>query len=149
MSTADGLLTHARTIEIEWGDCDPAGLVYSPRYFAYFEQGTTQLFRHALGVNKREWMKAYGSAGFALVKVTSNFLLPCRFGDALKAEATLMEFRRSSFDVRHRLFKAGELAVEGTETRVWTVRDPANPERIRGEPLPAEVLEKFSRSTTG
>jgi 4-hydroxybenzoyl-CoA thioesterase len=145
MSLTDGLLTHTRTIEIEWGDCDPSGLVYSPRYFTFFEQGTTQLFRHALGMGKRDWMKAYGCAGYALVKVTSNFLVACRFGDALKAEATLMEFRRSSFDVRHRLFKDGNLAIEGTETRVWTVRDPADPERLRGEPVPAEVVAKFRR----
>jgi 4-hydroxybenzoyl-CoA thioesterase len=34
--------------------------------------------------------------------------------------------------------------VEGFETRVWTGRDPADPSRIRSQPIPAEVIEKLS-----
>ena len=40
------------------------------------------------------------------------------------------EFRRSSFDVEHRLSVNGELAVEGGETRVWAARSKDNPEKI-------------------
>ena len=32
------MLTVTRTVRIEWGDCDPAGIVYFPRYFEYFDQ---------------------------------------------------------------------------------------------------------------
>ena len=49
----------------------------------------------------------------------SRFLIPTRFGDDVTIETTVAEFRRSSFDVRHRLSKNGALAVEGFETRVW------------------------------
>lgn len=31
------MLTNRRTVRIEWGDCDPAGIVYFPRYFAIFD----------------------------------------------------------------------------------------------------------------
>jgi len=47
------------------------------------------------------------------------------------------------FDVRHRMLKNGKLAVEGFETRVWTVRDAADPERLRSQPIPAEVIARF------
>jgi acyl-CoA thioesterase FadM len=29
------MLTVTRTVRIECGDCDPAGIVYFPRYFEY------------------------------------------------------------------------------------------------------------------
>ena len=29
--------SNARTVRIEWGDCDPAGIVFYPRYFAMFD----------------------------------------------------------------------------------------------------------------
>jgi 4-hydroxybenzoyl-CoA thioesterase len=53
------------------------------------------------------------------------------------------EFRRSSFDVEHRLSVNGELAVEGGETRVWAVRDNANPDKISAVAIPPEVIAKF------
>ena len=36
------------------------------------------------------------------------------------------EFRRSSFEVEHRLMVDGQLAVEGVETRVWAALDKDN-----------------------
>ena len=54
-------------------------------------------------------------------------------------ETTATEFRRSSFDVRHRLTLNEALAVEGFETRVWTVHDPDNPGRLKGQALPEEI----------
>ena len=38
-------LRHAR---IEWGDCDPAGLGFFPRYFAMFDSCTTALFSQVM-----------------------------------------------------------------------------------------------------
>jgi len=40
-------------------------------------------------------------------------------------ESSITEFKRSSFNVHHRLLRGEELAVEGFETRVWTIFDRA------------------------
>ena len=32
---------------IEWGDCDPAGIVFNPRFFAFFDDATTLLVEAA------------------------------------------------------------------------------------------------------
>jgi 4-hydroxybenzoyl-CoA thioesterase len=53
------------------------------------------------------------------------------------------EFRRSSFEVTHRISIGGELAVEGSETRVWAGRDPNDPAKLKGLPIPAAVIERF------
>ena len=42
------------------------------------------------------------------------------------------------------LSKAGTLAVEGFETRVWVTRDGGDPQRIKSQPIPAEVLARFA-----
>jgi len=59
-------------------------------------------------------------------------------------ESTVLEFRRASFDVRHRLLKGGKLAVEDTETRVWVKADPDSG-RLKSAPVPREVIERMSR----
>jgi 4-hydroxybenzoyl-CoA thioesterase len=136
------LLTHTGKISVEWGDCDPAGIVWYPRYFEWFDAATTALFT-AAGVSNGVMHKAYRIVGIPMVDTHAKFFIPSKFEDELIVESTVTEFRRSSFDVHHRMLKNGQLAVEGFETRVWTVRDPDDPERLRSAPIPAEVIARF------
>src|SRR6185503_18122690 len=119
------MLVNSRAVRIEWGDCDPAGIVYYPRYFAFFDASTSALLERALGMTKHHYLKAYDFSGHPLVNARSRFLIPTRFGDDVTIETTATDLRRSSFDVHHRLLKNGALAVEGFETRVWVTGDPA------------------------
>ena len=84
-----------------------------------------------------------------MVDTRAEFFIPSKFEDELTIESTVLEFRRSSFDVRHRMLKNGELAVEGFDTRVWTVRDSDDPERLTSQPIPAEVIARFKVDSEG
>ena len=136
------MLTNTRKISVEWGDCDPAGIVWYPRYFEWFDASTAALFA-AAGVSNNVMHKSYRIVGIPMVDTRARFFIPSGFEDELTIESTVTEFRRSSFDVHHRMLKNGQLAVEGFETRVWTVRDPDDPERLRSQPIPAEVIARF------
>jgi 4-hydroxybenzoyl-CoA thioesterase len=138
------MLVNSRAVRIEWGDCDPAGIVYYPRYFTFFDASTSALFERALGMTKHEYLRAYDFSGHPLVNTQSRFLVPTRFGDDVTIETTVAEFRRSSFDVSHRLFKHGALAVEGFETRVWVQGDAVNG-KMKGAPIPQDVIERLSK----
>ncbi len=137
------MLTNTRTILVEWGDCDPLGIVFYPRYFAWFDAATIALFA-AAGLPKSQLLADYGLAGIPLVDARARFIVPSKFGDEARIETTIAEFRRSSFDVRHRLLRGDTLAVEGFETRVWAVKDPGDPGRIRSQPIPEEVIARFA-----
>jgi 4-hydroxybenzoyl-CoA thioesterase len=137
------MLVNARTVRIEWGDCDPAGIVFYPRFFEMFDASTTALFERALGMTKYQFVEHYGIIGYPMVDTRARFIVPAKFGDDVLIETRVREFRRSSFDVEHRLTNAGRLAVEGFETRVWAGRDPGDPARIRSMPIPAELVAKF------
>lgn len=136
-------LKNRKTILIEWGDCDPAQIVYFPRYFAFFDACTTALFKKA-GLAKREMLNRYGIIGIPMVEVRASFRAPSRFSDEVEVISEITEFRRSSFLVRHKLFNHGSLAVECFETRVWTRRSPEDPEKMEGAPIPPEVMARFS-----
>ena len=136
------MLTNQRTVRIEWGDCDPAGIVYFPRYFEMFDACTVALFERA-GFRKREMLQAFGTAGIPLVDIKSRFMIPSRFGEDVIVESSIAEWGKSSFVVRHRLMKGDALAVECFETRVWVARATDDPERFESRPIPAEVKEKF------
>jgi len=135
--------TYKRTLKIAWGDCDPAGIVFNPRFFEFFDTNTWGLFEAALGVPQHDFAAAYGIVGIALVDARGNFMKPVAFGDDVEIVSRVSEFRRSSFDVEHRLINKGEVSVEGSETRVWAVRRPGDPDAITTAPIPAEVIAKF------
>ncbi|HEY8594683.1 MAG TPA: acyl-CoA thioesterase [Devosiaceae bacterium] len=137
------MLTNTREIEIEWGDCDAAGIVFYPRYFAYFDASTGRLFEKALGEKKPGWVERFGIVGIPMVDTRARFHIPSRHGDVVTIESRMTACRRSSFDIEHRLMRNGKLAVEGYETRVWTGRDPTDPERIRSLAIPDEVVRAF------
>ena len=137
------MLSNRRSVRIEWGDCDPAGIVYYPRYFVMFDNATHALFELALGMTNFEMMRSYGTVGCPMVETSARFLAPTKYGDDVTIETTITEFRRSSFKVTHHLRKDGTVAVEALETRVWAKADPGQPGRIKAIPVPPEVIQRF------
>ena len=137
---------HRRTVRIEWGDCDPAQIVFYPRYFAMFDGAAQELFRAALGKPKIEWREQYGIMGIPMVDTRAKFIVPSRYGDDIVIESRVSRFGNSSFDIAHRVIReGGVLAIEGFETRVWAGPDPEKPGALRGFKIPAEVIAAFKR----
>ena len=136
--------TYRKQLTIEWGQCDPAGIVFNSRFFEMFDTSTWQMFEAALGVKPHELASAFGIMGIPLVDVRANFIKAVKLGDIVDLTSRVTEFRRSSFDVEHRLSVGGEVAVEGGETRVWASRSKDDPEKIGGTAIPGEVIAKFS-----
>lgn len=135
-----------RQLTIEWGQCDPAGIVFNSRFFELFDSSTWLLFQAALGVKPHELAVTFGIMGIPLVDARANFLKPVKFGDVIEIASRVAEFRRSSFDVEHRLSVNGELAVDGGETRVWAARDKSDPEKIGAIAIPADIIARFSQA---
>src|SRR5262245_51606086 len=139
------MLTNTRTIRVQWGDCDPAGIVFYPRYFEWFDACTILLFEKATGMTKIRMLEKYGGAGLALLEARAAFKVASHYGEDIDITTEVTEFKRSSFFVRHTVMKGGIPALEGFETRLWTVRDPADPKRLKSGAMPADVQEAFKR----
>jgi 4-hydroxybenzoyl-CoA thioesterase len=137
------MFSNTRTTRIEWGDCDPAGIIYYVRYFEIFDVSTTMLLERAIGMKKIQYLKAYNFLGHPVAETRARFRVPTRFGDEVRIETRVVAVGRSSIKLEHRLFLGDALAAEGFETRVWAVRDPDNPERVKSEPIPAEIAERL------
>jgi len=137
------MFSSRRNVRIEWGDCDPAGIVFYPRYFAMFDHSTVLLIEHALGMPKHRMYEAYDFAGYPSVAARARFLIPTRYGDDVVIETSITKVGRSSFSLTHRLSKEGALAVEAFDTRAWVVRDPERPGGLRAVPVPDEVVTRF------
>jgi len=136
------MLSNRKEIQVEWGDCDPAGIVYFPRFFEFFDGCTNALFERA-GFRKAAMLKHYGLLGIPLIEAGAQFYVPAAFGETVVVETRIVEWGNSSFRVEHKMYKGDVLAAEGRERRVWTVRDPLRQSGMRSQAIPQEVKDKF------
>jgi 4-hydroxybenzoyl-CoA thioesterase len=108
-----GNFVHRRELAIEWAYCDPAGIVFNSRFYEIFDSGTWGLLEAALGVPRHALATAFDIVGFPLVEAGARFFRPIRFGELVMHESQVSAFRRSSFDVEHRLSIGPVLAASG------------------------------------
>jgi 4-hydroxybenzoyl-CoA thioesterase len=140
------MLVNRRTLRIEWGQCDPAGIVFYPQYLIIFDTSTGWLFERT-GLTPLAMRKKYGIVGIPIVEVGARFFAPCHFDDEVIVESEVGEWGRSSFTVRHRVLKEGKLALEGFEKRVWAAPDPERAGAIKAQPVPAGIIASLSDPT--
>jgi 4-hydroxybenzoyl-CoA thioesterase len=133
------MLVARRERFVEWGDCDPAKIVYNPRFFDWFDNCTGGLLA-AAGFHKAWLYENTDFTGIPLVDSRARFIKPSRFGEKIMIETQAIDIRRSSFEIRHRLINGGDLAVEAFETRVWTGKHPDDPTRLKSMPIPDEIV---------
>ena len=135
-------------VEIQFGDCDPAGIVFYPNYFRFFDAATAKLFEAALGEKKIAWTRRFGVLGIPMVDTGAKFMKPSRFGDVVTIETEITGLKRSSFTLVHRLYNRGELCIEGHEVRVLVGSDPDAPGGIKAMPMPPEMVTALSGEIT-
>jgi 4-hydroxybenzoyl-CoA thioesterase len=136
------MFTNRREVQIQWGDCDPANIVYYPRYFAMFDEATAALLAVA-GFSKQDIVKRYGLVGIPMVDTRAKFFISSTHGDWISIESRLEAFRRSSFDIVHKVYRGDQLAIEAFETRVLVGRHPDDPEKLKSAPFPPEIVARF------
>jgi 4-hydroxybenzoyl-CoA thioesterase len=131
-----------RNVQIQWGHCDPANIVYYPRYFEMFDDSTSILFE-AAGFSKQDIVRKYGLVGIPMVDTRAKFYIASTYGDWISIESRVESFKRSSFEVIHQVFKGEALAIEAFETRVLVGHHPEDPAKLKSAAVPAEVIAKF------
>lgn len=135
-------MEHSIDIDIEWGDCDPARIVFYPNYFAWFDKGTRHLFRSA-GLDWPALLEEYGVIGLPIVDARAEFVGPCWFGDTMTLTSKIAEVRKKSLVVTHEGVKDGKVVVKGSEIRAWTRRHLDDPARLQAVTIPDALRERL------
>ena len=136
-------------VEVGWGDCDPAGIVFYPRFYAWMDL-TSHVLVRALGI-PREAMIAPNPhlVGFPVVGTQAEFLAPARMDDRVEVRTWVARVGRSSLTLRHeisRLDAVGEpesLLVRGREDRVFVSIDVEG--GMRPKQFTSDMRDKLAR----
>lgn len=124
---------------VEFGDCDPAQIVFYPNYFKWFDAGTRRFFAaNGFPVWPSLW-RSSGIVGAPLVDASAKFFASVAYGEEIEIETAVLECGGKSFTLRHLIRRGDTILVDGREVRVFVAADPDDPSRVLAMPVPAEV----------
>jgi YbgC/YbaW family acyl-CoA thioester hydrolase len=131
--------------EVEWGDCDGAGIIYYPTYFRWIDAATWAILR-AVGFHANR-MRAEGRA-LPVVATECQFLMPARHGDQCEVRSRVEHFGVKSFVLSHAIVRNdGAVLAKGTERRVWARYESEAGSALKGEAITASLKTALAGGT--
>jgi 4-hydroxybenzoyl-CoA thioesterase len=125
------------TQKVEFGDCDPARIVWFPNFFRWIDAASRHFF---IGCGVPPWHeteRTMGIIGTPLVDTHAKFIKTASYGDVLEIHASIAEWRGKSFVQRYRVTRGEDVIMECDEVRIFAARREDG--SIRALPIPDEI----------
>lgn len=131
--------TTTMNVEIRFGDCDPAGIVFFPRYHRWMDASSLHFFM-SCGVPPWHVLEhTSGIIGTPLLEHHARFVKSATYGERLTISTSIQEWRAKVFLQKHTVTRGDDLICESVETRIFCVRDAVDRRRIHGIPVPEDI----------
>ena len=136
------------TVQVEFGDCDPAGIVFFPNFLRWMDAASLSFFMQCGLPPWRELVKTRGIVGTPLLEINTRFVQTATYGQTLTITTHIEEWRAKVFVQKHRVTRADPggdtLICEGTEVRTFVQRDATDLDRLRSVPVPEDIRARCS-----
>lgn len=111
-------MVYQRLTQIEFNHCDPAGIVFYPRYFEMTNSVVENFFNDVVG---RSFASMHGQAnnGVPTVSLNADFVAPSRLGDKVLFSLKIEKLGRSSVSIRIEGHMGAELRLRVALVLVW------------------------------
>ena len=126
-------------VQVVFGDCDPAGIVFFPNFSRWMDASSLNFFVQCGVLPWRELVKTTGIIGTPLLEIHTKFNRPATYGETLQVHTSVEEWRSKVFMHRHIVKRGDVLIWEGTETRAFCQRVPGDPDRIQAIAVPPDI----------
>jgi 4-hydroxybenzoyl-CoA thioesterase len=130
---------HTTRFTVEFGDCDPAQIVFYPNFLRWIDSAARHYFAAAGLPSWAEMEATTGIIGTPLVEVSARFLRPATYGEEITVESWIDEWRAKRFVMKHVVRRGDDVLVEGEEIRVFARRMRADPKRIEAVDPPEDI----------
>lgn len=127
------------TVRVEFGDCDPARIVWFPNFFRWIDAASRNFFVQCGVPPWHVLEKTSGIIGTPLVDTQVRFVATASYGDCLQIHTRITEWRGKSFVQHYRVLRGETLILECTEVRIFAVRRADSETGIRAVEAPADI----------
>ncbi|MCK9512701.1 MAG: acyl-CoA thioesterase [Pigmentiphaga sp.] len=128
-------------VNVEFGDCDPAGIVFFPNFLRWMDASSLNFFMSNGIPPWRELVKTHGIVGTPMLELNTRFSRPATYGETIEVHTTIEEWRAKTFVHRHVIKRGDEVLCEGTEIRAFVIHD-AEAGRMKAIPVPDDIRAK-------
>jgi 4-hydroxybenzoyl-CoA thioesterase len=115
----DETMPYKTPLHVRFGDLDPAGIVYYPRYGHFCHVAMEEFFRDMVGIDYPALLREH-RIGFPAVRIETDHRRPLRYGDDLEIEVAVARVGTTSVEWRYRFLHRGD-EVPAAESRIVTV----------------------------
>ena len=126
-------------VTVQFGDCDPGGIVFFPNYCRWMDAASLTYFTQCGVPPWRILENERGIVGTPLLEINTKFHKTATYGDTLTVHTHVEEWRRATFIQAHRVIRGDDLICEGREVRAFVRRDEHDPMRLRAIPVPEDI----------
>jgi 4-hydroxybenzoyl-CoA thioesterase len=133
---------HKLAIDVRFGDCDPAGIVYFPRFFDFFHQAMETWFPTHLGFGYDEFVRVR-KLGFPAVHTQADFERPIRFGDRIEIHQRVTKLGRSSIGFGYEVHGDDGRRATGRSVCVVMNLDERSPEHGKSVVIPEQLRARI------
>ena len=123
-------------VEVMFGDCDPAGIVFFPNFCKWMDASSLNFFVQCGIPPWRELVKAEGIIGTPLLEIHSKFYVSATYGERLQIHTSIDAWGRKTITQRHVIKRGDTLICEGTEVRALCIKHPEDASRIKAIEIP-------------
>ena len=103
-------------VPVSFGHCDPAGIVFYPNYFRWFDRCFHSFLQARAGGHKA-LCAALPARGIGLMDVGANFPSPAQEGDVIALDLSLDRWGNKSLRLGYEGRVDGRVVVQGHEVR--------------------------------
>jgi 4-hydroxybenzoyl-CoA thioesterase len=111
-------MIYSKDIRVEFNHCDPAGIVFYPRYFEMFNSVIENFFADVTGVTFADMHRTPGT-GAPLVGVEARFVIPTRLNETLRFTLEVEAVGRSSLKLLIKALHDGRERLSVNMVVVW------------------------------
>lgn len=94
--------THRHAVRVYYEDTDFSGVVYHASYLRFLERGRTEFLRSA-GIAQSDLHRDDGAFGFAVRRMSVEWLKPARMDDLVQIETGIVDVRGASLVMAQRI----------------------------------------------
>ncbi len=133
---------HVHRVQVHFGDCDPAGIVFFPNFARWMDQASLAYFMAAGVPPWRELALTRGIVGTPVLETHTRFIHPATYGETLEVHTSVTAWERKVFRHLHRVMRGDLLLCEGTEVRAFVTRHPDDPARLKAIAPPEDIVAR-------